>query len=168
MRSVSKWPARALVTAGAFAIAALWMSSSASAQADAKTASCDFVEIKATTSATDDMDKSLPAKVQAKLKAGPFKARNNFKLWGKQTVKLTLRKAQRLKLAVGEAEVLFRQHSTPEGKTDRVTLGLDIDDDKGSRVLETKVNVDAGDFILVSRSISKDVEHVVAVSCTVN
>lgn len=165
MTSLSKWPAHALATAGAFAIVVLLGAGSASAETTSAT--CDFLEIKATSTETASMDKSLPDKVQKELKKGPFKARNNFQLWGKQSVELAKRKAQRLKLKVGELEAMFRSHSKPEGKKDRVNLGLNIDDKSGARVLETKVNVDAGDFILVGRSISDDVDHVIAVSCKV-
>jgi hypothetical protein len=165
MSSVSKWPARAVATAGAFAFAMLIGIGSASAETTSAT--CDFLEIKATSTDSPSMDKSLPAQVQKKLKRGPFKAHNNFQLWGKQSIKLAKRKAQRLKLKAGELEAMFRSHSKPEGKKDRVNLSLDIDDKNGSRVLETKVNVDAGDFILVGRTISDDVDHIIAVTCKV-
>ncbi len=149
----------------ALVLASLVAMSASSGFAQPSSAECQFLEVRATSGKSAKMDPAL-APLANKLTRGPFKSKNTFELLARHASSLSLLKAVPVDLAVGTMSVLFRQHSKPEGKKDRITLQLTMDDEEGKRVLDTKVNVDAGDWILVGRSLNADADHIVGVTCS--
>lgn len=128
------------------------------------TAACSFLEISASTTKDGGVDGELQP-LQKKLKKPPFSAYNTFRLLGRQERELTAMKQENLKLKQGSAQVILRDVDRREGKKARVGVGVTMDDDQGKRVLDTKVSVDAGDFLVLGRSLANGDGHLLAMSC---
>ncbi|WP_428262824.1 hypothetical protein [Haliangium sp.] len=132
---------------------------------DASQASCSFLEITAT-SGEGGIDPAL-APLATKLGKPPFSAWKSFKLVARHDQTLTRMKVQDIKLSAGgKLGVLFRQHTRAQGKKDRLSLSLTLDDKGGKRALDTKVHVDAGDYFVIVIGQSADKGHLLAFTCT--
>ena len=154
MQRPRRWPIVSLVVA-----ALAWRAGSAVAQPAAAT-SCDVLEIEASNSGAPSVDPKIGAQLESKLKKPPFSSWNTFKALGAQTRSLTLKKAESVALSHGTLGMLMLD-SAPS----RVRLGITLDDQAGKRVLDTKVAVDAGDWMAVGRSLKGDRGHIVAFRC---
>jgi len=126
--------------------------------------SCDVLEIEASSGPKPSVDPDLRA-LQKKLSKPPFSSWNVFKRLGSYQLALEAMKAGHLKLIHGEAEIILRDVTGAGGKKARVSLGITLDDASGKRVLDSKVAVDAGDYIVVGRSLKGNKGHLVALSC---
>ncbi|MBP9085887.1 MAG: hypothetical protein KBG15_07195 [Kofleriaceae bacterium] len=133
------------------------------AQPDIK-ADCEFVEISATTSPTPKIDSEL-ASIEKKLKKPPFSSWNTFKQLTRVARPLLQLKSESVKLSTGSVSVLLREVTGLGGKRPRLALSVTMDDADGKRVMDTKVNVDAGEFFLIGRSLANNAGHVLALSC---
>lgn len=125
---------------------------------------CSVVEIEATTGDKPSMDPELKV-LEKKLKKPPFSSWNTFKRLGAHTVNLELMKSSTLTLVNGKAGLLLREVTARGGKKTRVSLGITLDDGDGKRVIDSKVAVDAGDYLVVARSLRGGKGQLVAVSC---
>ena len=126
--------------------------------------SCAVLEIEASTSAAPAIDGGLKA-LERKLRKPPFSSWNTFKQLGSSSLSLEAMKPGSLGLVHGHATLLLRDSAAAGGKKARLSLGIALDDQDGKRVLDSKVNVDAGDYIVVGRSLPANKGHLVAVSC---
>ena len=148
--------------AGALAAAGLTVAAPA-AHADAAV-TCTIIEIEAATGDAPAMDGALKP-LEKKLRKPPFSSWNSFKQLGSQAVGLETMKPSAFGLVHGRATLLLRDASANGGKKPRLSLGIALDDQTGKRVLDSKVNFDAGDFIVVGRSLPGNKGHLVALSC---
>ncbi len=133
------------------------------ARADAPVA-CTVLEIEASTSDAPAVDPALRP-LEKKLKKPPFSSWNTFKRLGAHTVTLELMKGSTLTLVHGKAGLILREVTARGPKKARVALGITLDDSDGKRVLDSKVAVDAGDFLVVGRSLRGGTGQLVALSC---
>lgn len=127
-------------------------------------ADCEFVEISATTTATPKIDSEL-ASMERKLKKPPFSSWNTFKQVTRVARPLVQLKSEAVKLSTGSVSVLLREVTGVGSKRPRLALSVTMDDTDGKRVMDTKVNVDAGEFFLIGRSLANNAGHVLALSC---
>jgi hypothetical protein len=127
-----------------------------------KKVGCDFVEVVATTTAKPSMDGDLVG-LEKKLKKPPFSSWNTFKVLSRVSKSLLLLKAETVPLTKGSITVLLRDVS--DAAKPRLGLTVTIDDTEGKRVMDTKVNVDAGESFVVGRSLANNEGHVLAISC---
>ncbi len=125
---------------------------------------CEFVEISATTSTTPKIDSEL-ASIEKKLKKPPFSSWNTFKQLTRVARPLVQLKSEAVKLSTGSVSVLLREVTGLGSKRPRLALSVTMDDVDGKRVMDTKVNVDAGEFFLIGRSLANNEGHVLALSC---
>ena len=152
-----------LTTLAAIAAFAAIATSARPALAD-EAVSCTFLEIAASTTKTGSVDAELQP-LEKKLKKPPFSSYNTFKLLGRQERPLTPMKPEILKLQRGAAQVMLRDVDRKEGKKPRFGLGVQLDDEEGKRKLDTKVSVDAGDYLVLGRSLSNGDSHLLAMTC---
>lgn len=151
---------RALL-AGALAFTATAVAAPA-AHADSVT--CSIIEIEASTGEPPAIDGALKP-LEKKLRKPPFSSWNNFKQLGSQSVSLEAMKPGTVGLVHGQATLLLRELSTGGGKKARLSLGITLDDQDRKRVLDSKVNVDAGEYFVAGRSLPGNKGHLVALTC---
>lgn len=125
---------------------------------------CLIWEIEASSAATPAVDPTLKP-LERKLKKPPFSSWNVFKRLGAHTLSLAPQQVGAVTLVHGKAGLLFREVTTRDGKKPRLALGITLDDGSGKRVVDTKLNVDAGDFVVVGRSLPADKGQLVALTC---
>jgi hypothetical protein len=133
------------------------------ALADPDKVNCDVVEI----SATSGDKPSIPADLkplEKKLKKKPFSSWNVFTVLSKSTQTLEKLKAATVKLTKGQAGVLY-SGSTQSAKKTRIGLTVTTDDENGKRIADTKVSIDAGDYIVIGRTLANDDGHLLALTC---
>lgn len=152
----------ALLTTAALAIGALAITTPV-AYADNPVA-CTVVEIEASTTDAPAIGPELRP-LEKKLKKPPFSSWNTFKQLGSHAVTLEPMKASTLTLVHGKAQLLLREVTAKGQKKARISLGINVDDADGKRVVDTKVNVDAGDYLVVGRSLKNNRGHLIAMNC---
>lgn len=133
------------------------------AVAAADKVSCDVLEI----SATSGTEAKIPAELkplEKKLKKKPFSSWNVFTLLSKTSKDIERLKAEDVKLTKGKATVLFRDLDKGT-KKNRVSLTVTTEDENGKRIADTKVNIDAGDYIVIGRTLANDDGHLLALTC---
>lgn len=135
----------------------------ASAQPGTGGASCAVLEIDASNTSAPSVDPALGAQLERKLKKPPFSSWNTFKVLGTQNRALAPKKSETLALKQGQLGLLLRAVEKP-----RVRLDIVLDDQDGKRVLDTKVAVDAGDWMAVGRSLKGNHGQIIAFRCTLN
>jgi hypothetical protein len=153
---------RRFIVTGVIA-AALVAGAATPARADAPLA-CTVLEIEASTSDAPSMDPTLKP-LEKKLRKPPFSSWNTFKRLGVHSAALEPMKESIVKLAHGKAGLLLREVTRRGDKKARVALGIVLDDEEGKRVLDTKVQVDAGDYLVVGRSLKGGKGQLVALTC---
>jgi hypothetical protein len=126
--------------------------------------SCTVVEIEASTSDAPAIGAELKP-LEKKLKKPPFSSWNTFKQLGAHAVTLEPMKAGNLTLTHGKAQLLLREVTAKGPKKTRISLGISLDDADGKRVLDSKVAVDAGDYLVVGRSLKGNKGHLLAMNC---
>ena len=151
-----------VLMAGALASAAMIVAVPA-ARADGGV-TCAIIEIEASTSDPPAMDSALKP-LERKLRKPPFSSWNNFKQLGAHTLALEPMKSGALDLVHGKASLILREVATGGGKKPRISLGVTLDDETGKRVLDSKLSVDAGDYLVVGRSLPANKGHLVALTC---
>jgi hypothetical protein len=148
--------------AGAIAVL-LSIAAAPAASADGNV-TCTVIEIEASTADAPSMDGAL-APLEKKLRKPPFSSWNSFKQLGSQALTLEPMKPGTTGLVHGKATLLLRELTTDGGKKPRVSLGVTLDDAAGKRVLDSKVAVDAGDYLVVGRSLPAGKGQLVALNC---
>jgi hypothetical protein len=125
---------------------------------------CTFLEISASKAkdGKGEIDAELRP-LEKKLKIFQY---DTFKLLKpRHDVSLSPMKAANLKLSLGSAQVLLRDIARKDGKKPRLEISLTMDDVDGKRVFDTKVSVDAGDYLVVGRSLPGGGGHLLAATC---
>jgi len=125
---------------------------------------CTVLEIEASSTDKPSVDAELKP-LEKKLRKPPFSSWNTFKQLGAHQLDLELMKAGELTLHHGKASLILRDLTIGTAKKARVSLGITLDDATGKRVLDSKVAVDAGDYIVVGRSLKGNRGHLVALRC---
>ncbi|MBP6629083.1 MAG: hypothetical protein KA297_06625 [Kofleriaceae bacterium] len=146
------------------AVVALGLLGLARPAAAEDSASCEFLEIHAASSASPAVPPELK-RLEKKLKKPPFSSWNTFRLLTQNARTLGRLRSEQVKLSNGAATILFRDVQRSGSKKARLALSVTLDDQTGKRVLDTKVAVDSGDFVLFGRSLPSNEGHVLAISC---
>lgn len=151
---------RILACAVTFVIALAGLSATASAQDPS--ASCSFLEIKASNDSGDIDAKLKP--LTRKLKRPPFSSWKSFKVVAEHTATLTHMKAQDVTLELGgKLSALLRNRSA--GSKARMEVGLTIDNKKGKRAFGSKVTVAAGQYLIIAFETTADSGNLLAFTC---
>jgi hypothetical protein len=127
-------------------------------------ASCTAIELGASKAASP----SIPAELKPiakNLKKPPLSAWNSFKVMSSSDFQIDGMKAASPKLVAGSVSVILRDVDARSGKRPRLSLGISMDGQNGKRVVDTKVSVDAGDYLVFGETLSNDDGHFVALSC---
>ena len=125
---------------------------------------CSVVEIEASTAASPSVDGDL-RQFEKRFKRPPYSSWNSFKRLGGTTVTLAPQKQGDAQLVHGKVGLLLRDVIERGGKRPRLSIGVTLDDSAGKRVVDTKINVDAGDWFMWARPMPGDKGHLVALSC---
>jgi hypothetical protein len=125
---------------------------------------CSVVEIEASSASAPSIDPDLKA-FEKKFKRPPMSSWNVFKKLGGTSLSLAPQQVGAATLVHGKLGLLLRDVITREGKKPRFSLGLTVDDAAGKRVVDTKVGVDAGDYVIPARPLPGDKGHLIAISC---
>lgn len=127
-------------------------------------ATCAVIEIGATKAADPSIPPGLKP-LEKKLKKPPLSSWNSFKVLSSTNLNLTALRAGQVKLASGQASLMLREIEKRDGKRPRLSLSATMDDASGKRVVDSKVSVDAGDYLVVGYLLPNDDGHFLAVSC---
>lgn len=125
--------------------------------------SCDLLEISATSGDKPAIDADLKP-LEKKLKKKPFSSWNVFKLLSRASKDVAENKPEGFTLTKGKATVLFRELDGSAKKT-RIALTVTTEDENGKRIADTKVSIDAGDYIVIGRTLANDDGHLLALTC---
>ncbi|HUH05502.1 MAG TPA: hypothetical protein VML75_26080 [Kofleriaceae bacterium] len=168
-----KWVAKHAVTLTLFGMAALVMSTSSDALAQAggkarkaESAELTVYEIRASNDKGDSDAELETGALAKKLKKGPFRSWSRFQVMGKHQLQAQQLKARELALKPGgQLSVLYRARMRNDGKKDRLRMSVTMDKPDGKRHLDTTVEVDAGDYFLVGgRSLDDGATYILAIS----
>jgi hypothetical protein len=123
------------------------------------TATCDVVEVAATTQQPPSTAPSLqPLEKRLKRAAG---GANTFKELSRQSVPLTANKPKTSTLKSGSTELMLRSR-----KPSHVELTVSIDDASGKRLVNSsQVGVDGGDWLMFAHDTGNNAAHLVALTC---
>jgi hypothetical protein len=127
-------------------------------------ASCTAIEL----SATNAGGPSIPGELKPlakNLKKPPLSSWKAFKVLSSSDFQIEGMKAASPKLAAGATSIILRDIDERAGKRPRLQLGITMDGQTGKRVFDSKVAVDAGDYIVYGEILSNDDGHFVALSC---
>jgi len=127
--------------------------------APAPSASCDVVEVGATTEKAPSIDPELkPLAARLKKVLG---AQNSYKQLSRQSTSLAKNKPDTLALKNGKATVMLRDRAKSHFE---VTISLD--DSGGKRwVNNTQAAVDGGDWLMFAHDAPNNAAHLVALTC---
>ena len=124
-------------------------------------AACEFIEVSATSAKEPSIDPELKP-LEKKLKNPPFSAWNAFHLLSRTEKQLEKLKPETIGLKSGKVTAIFLDLI---GKS-KVRLSLSIDDEAGKRTVDnTKVTVEAGDWVILGSSTANKAGHLTAVTC---
>ncbi|MBA3539365.1 MAG: hypothetical protein H0T79_07025 [Deltaproteobacteria bacterium] len=130
--------------------------------APAKT-TCEFFEVSATTT-KDAKEMTLDPDLkplEKKLKKKPFSSWNTFKTLSHGTKVLARNMSEALPLKSGKASTMLVE---VVGKS-KVRLEVQADDPAGKRWVNTKVEIDAADFVVWVRETPNDTGYLLALTC---
>jgi len=147
----------------ALLIAMALVGTAAPARADDKT-TCEVVEIEASASEKPSIDPDLKD-LEKKLKKGPFSAYNKFVKSARVSKTMEVMVSQSFDTPKGEVDLIVREISKAKKKRTRLSLGIQLETESGKRYIDTKMTVDAGDFLLFARTVSDKQSIITAVGC---
>lgn len=122
--------------------------------------SCELIEISASSADTAFVDPALD-KLKKKFKKPPFSSWNVFKLLTKLDQKLTQKKAQTIKLKLGQATATLLGIVN----TSNVRLSISIDDGSGKNWVNTTSTFAGGDYVVFGHSLANNEGHLLALTC---
>jgi hypothetical protein len=162
MSSLSARAGFALILSGALGLLAPVAGAQPKDTTPVVKADCEFFEISATTvkGAETTFDPTLKG-LEKKLKKGPFTSWNTFKTLSHGTKTLDRNKSEALPLKSGKASAMLLEIV---GKS-KVRLEVQADDPAGKRWVNTKVVVDAADFVVWVREAPNNDGHLLALTC---
>jgi hypothetical protein len=124
-------------------------------------ATCDFIEVSATSAKDPGIDPELKP-LEKKLKNPPFSSWNKFHLLSRTEKALEHLKSEQIALKLGRVTGILLDLIPPS----KFRLGLTIDDEHGKRTVDnTKVTVEAGDWVILGSSEPNNAGHLLALSC---
>ncbi len=127
-------------------------------------ATCTAIEI-SMTKAKDPAPLPDEAKpLEKKLKKPPFSSWNVFKVSSSSGFDLEVMKPKALKLAQGASTLVLRD-VVEGGKRPRFTIQITMDGASGKRVFDSKVSLDAGDYVDYGELLPNDDGHFVFLTC---
>lgn len=147
-----------------FAIALAATVAGTATAAHAGPVACTVLEVEASSADAPSVDAELKA-IERKLKKPPFASWNVFKRLGASNLSLEPQQVGEATLVHGKAGLLLREVSARAGKKPRVSLGITLDDAGGKRVIDTKIQVDGGDYFVLARPLPANKGHIVALTC---
>lgn len=107
--------------------------------------------------------------LQKKLKKPPFSSWKTFKLLRKHDKQAVKSKVLTLPLHTGsKLSLLYRDQSAAQGKKMRLRVTFTLDDKNDKRKLNSTLNMDSGDLLLIGNESDKmpdGATYIVAVSC---
>ncbi|HEU5056577.1 MAG TPA: hypothetical protein VFU21_08620 [Kofleriaceae bacterium] len=107
--------------------------------------------------------------LQSKLKKPPFSSWKTFKLLRKHDKQAVKSKVLTLPLQTGsKLSLLYRDQSVAQGKKMRLRVTFTLDDKNDKRKLNSTLNMDSGDLLLIGNESDKlpdGATYIVAVSC---
>ena len=127
------------------------MALATSARAEAPT--CTLYEIAASRADKPSIDPSL-APLASKLKRPPLSSWNVFAMLTKVSGAFEVMQSKTFKLKRSTANIVLREVQVT-GKT-RYSFSVAVDDETGKRVVDTKYSIDAGDYVVIGRSVGTD------------
>lgn len=117
-----------------------------------------------------DVDPALKP-LQKKLKKPPFSSWKTFKLLKKHDKQAVKSKVLTVALHTGsKLSLLYRDQSAAQGKKLRLRVTFTLDDKNDKRKLNSTLNMDSGDLLLIGNEADKLADggtYIVAVSCRV-
>lgn len=144
-------------------IAGMLIAVAAPARAE-ESMTCEVVEIEASASDKPSIDPALKD-LEKKLKKGPFSAYNKFVKSARIAKKLTVMVQESFDTPKGGVDVIIREIGKASKKRTRLSLGIQLETESGKQYIDTKSNVDAGDFLMFARTVSDTQSIVTAVGC---
>lgn len=121
---------------------------------------CVMFEVAASRGETAKMDPSL-APIENKLKRPPLSSWNVFTLLMKASEKFEVMQSKTIKFKRATANIVLREvQSAPKR---RYSFSVAVDDEAGKRVVDTKYSFDAGDYVVIGRSVAGDAGHLLAI-----
>jgi hypothetical protein len=156
--------ARALFAATLSLVPVLGLGGGAAFADDHDHATCTAIEIAATKAPEPAMAPDLKP-LEKKLRKPPLSSWNSFKVLSSSELSLDSMKPASPKLAAGAVTVILRDVDSKEGKRSRLTLGIAMDGQTGKRVFDSKLTLDAGDYVVFGETLPNDDGHFVALTC---
>ena len=147
---------RIAMLAGALALVAA--DRGARAQPGAR-ATCTAIEIGATNASSPSIPADLKP-LEKKLKKPPLSSWNSFRVMSSSEITLESMKAASPKLASGATSVILKDVDKK-----RLTLGITMDGASGTRVFDSKVGIDSGDWVVYGETLGNNDGHFVALTC---
>jgi hypothetical protein len=127
-------------------------------------ATCTAIEIAATKADKPSIPDDLKP-LEKKLRKPPLSSWNGFRVLSSSSLTLESMKVASPKLAAGAVTVILRDVDSREGKRPRLSLGITMDGQAGKRVFDSKLTLDAGDYVVFGETLPNDDGHFVALSC---
>ncbi|MEJ7597207.1 MAG: hypothetical protein WKG01_04790 [Kofleriaceae bacterium] len=122
--------------------------------------SCDYLEVQATTGKASASDAGLKP-IEKKLKKGPFKQWNEFKLLSSGQRALKKSKAEAIALKQGNLSAMLIEIVDKS----KIRLRLEIENAKGKQVSNNTTLLDAGDWVITTVSQPNGDGHLTALTC---
>lgn len=141
-----------------------FVATAAPAAAQDPPVTCEVVEIIASSTDKPSIDPAL-GDLKKKLTKGPFAGFNTFKKSARLSRPLEPMKEVEFDTPRGETSLILRDVTRPAKKRARISLGIDVADEKGKRYVETKSSVDAGDFLLFGFTANEKETVITAIGC---
>lgn len=129
------------------------------AESGAPEVSCTVVEIVASHEAAPFIDPVL-VPLERKLRKPPFSGWNAFRAHAQETKVLRQQHPAQVRLTHGAFTGLLRERAA-----NRLSLAITVDDNLGKRVVDTKIQLLVGEFMLVGRPLGDAQSHIVAMRC---
>jgi hypothetical protein len=149
----------------ALLIAATLVATAAPARAEdlPESMTCEVIEIEASNAEKPSIDPDLKD-LEKKLKKGPFSAYNRFVKSARIAKKMEVMVSEAFDTPKGEVNLIIREIGQKKKRT-RVSLGIQLETEAGKQYIDTKSNVDAGDYLMFGRTVSDKLSIVTAVGC---
>jgi hypothetical protein len=123
------------------------------------TVSCEFLEVSASSGDKPAVDADLE-KLKKKFKKPPFSSWNVFKLQHREQKTLAQKKAETIKLKLGEVEAKLL--GTANKSQLRLSISLDVN---GKNIVNTTATVEAGDYLVYGHALPDNAGHLLALTC---
>jgi len=121
---------------------------------------CDYLEVTATTGKAPVVDAGVKP-IEKKLKKGPFRQWNEFKLLSSGQRALKKNKAESITLKQGNVNVVLVEIVDKS----KIRLKIEIENAKGKAVSNNTTLLDAGDWVITTVTQPNGDGHLTALTC---